>query len=204
MDSWPRAKLPAGACNNPITISAKDDTALRDEFNRARGLVRLVFLIDLICPTCLRGLNDLDTALLAPHAADASLRIIIIHTPVLGATEKDTANTCRLVHNEHVRHFWDPQKEIGTLFAKGLGLKMGDRFVYAWDVWAVYGPEAEWSGSEPPKADFLMHQLGDLMGQEGFPFLRAPVFRDDVERRLRAIASDVKHVGQVAGTTKHL
>lgn len=183
----PSADSPIGSCNHPITISAKDDAALRDAFNRARGSVRLVFLIDPICPTCLRGLKDLDTAVLSPHAADAALQTFVIHTPVLGATEKDTANTCSIVHNEHVTHYWDPNQELGTLFANALGMKNGDHVIYAWDVWLVYGPNAQWSGAAPPKADFLMHQLPDLMGRDGFPFLRAPAFAEEVEKQLKGV-----------------
>ncbi|MGA9422576.1 MAG: hypothetical protein WBW61_09445 [Rhodanobacteraceae bacterium] len=90
----------AGSCDHPITISAKDDAALRDAFNRGKGSVRLVFLIDPICPYCLRGLKDLDAAVLSPHASDTALRTFVINTPVLGATKRDTANTCSIVHNE--------------------------------------------------------------------------------------------------------
>ncbi|HEY2396546.1 MAG TPA: hypothetical protein VGH81_11290 [Rudaea sp.] len=178
---------PAGSCDHPMSISAKNDAALRDAFNRARGSVRLVFLIDPICPTCLRGLKDLDTAVLAPHAADAALQTFVINTPVLGAIEKDTANTCSLVHNRHVTQYWDPNQELGTLFGNALGMKNGGKEIYAWDVWLVYGPNARWTDTVPPKADFLMHQLPDLMGREGFPFLRATVFAAEVEKQLKSL-----------------
>ncbi|HSN40775.1 MAG TPA: hypothetical protein VLT92_11330 [Burkholderiales bacterium] len=178
---------PAGSCDHPITISAKDDAALRDAFNRGKGSVRLVFLIDPICPTCLRGLKDLDTDVLSPHASDKTLQTLVINTPVLGATEKDTANTCSIVHNGHVTQYWDPNQELGTLFANALGMKFDDKVIYAWDVWLIYGPNAEWTGAIPPKADFLMHQLPDLMGRDGFPFLRAPVFAAEVEKQLKSL-----------------
>jgi hypothetical protein len=178
---------PAGSCDHPITISAKDDAALRDAFNRSRGSVRLVFLMDPICPYCLRGLKDLDTEVLSPHASDTSLSTFVINTPVLGATEKDTANTCSLVHNKLVIQYWDPNQELGTLFSQALGMKFGHKEVYAWDVWLVYGPNAEWTGAVPPKADFLMHQLPDLMGRDGFPFLRAAAFAKEVEKQLKTV-----------------
>ncbi|TDR37711.1 hypothetical protein DFR29_1248 [Tahibacter aquaticus] len=173
-----------GTCTEPVTISAKDSVALRDAFNRARGSVRLVFLVDPICSGCLRGLKDLDTAVLTPFAGNSKLQTYVIHTPVLGAQEKDSANTCSLIHNEHVTHYWDPGQELGTTFAQALGMKDGDRTIYAWDVWLVYGPQAEWTGEAPPKADFMMHQLKDLMGRAEFPFLRASTFREEVEKRL--------------------
>ena len=182
----------SGSCKQPVAISAADDAALRDAFNRARGSVRLVFLVDPICPGCLRGLKDLDTVVLTPLATEPKLQTFIVHTPVLGATEADTANTCALVHNEHVVHYWDPNQEIGTLFSKAENMKNGDAQVYAWDVWLIYGPAAEWSGAEPPKAAFVMHQLKDLMGRDDFPFLNAPVFRTEVDKQLRAVAATPK------------
>ena len=182
----------AGSCKSPITISAKDDAALRDAFNRARGSVRLVFLVDPICPGCLRGLKDLDTAVLTPLATEASLQTFIVHTPVLGATEADTANTCGLVHNEHVVHYWDPKQDMGTLFAKAENMKKGDQLVYAWDVWLIYAPDAEWTGAEPPKSAFVMHQLEDLMKRADFPYLNAPLFRAEVDKQLRMVAASQK------------
>lgn len=183
---------PVGSCKDPITISAKDDAALRDAFNQARGSVRLVFLVDPICPGCLRGLKDLDTAVLTPLAAESSLRTFIVHTPVLGATEADAANTCALVHNEHVTHYWDPNQEIGTLFSKAENMKKGEQLVYAWDVWLVYAPNAEWTGAEPPKGAFVMHQLEDLMKRPEFPFLNAREFRAAVDKQLQAVAAAPK------------
>lgn len=178
----------AGSCKQPITISATDDAALRDAFDHARGSVRLVFLVDPICPGCLSGLNDLDTAVLTPLAGNTALRTFVVHTPVLGAKEADAANTCKLIHNDHVTHYWDPKQEMGSLFSIAENMKKGDKQVYAWDVWLIYGPEAEWTGSEPPKAAFVMHQLEDLMKRPEFPYLRAPVFRSEVDRQLAVIA----------------
>jgi hypothetical protein len=107
---------------------------------------------------------------------------------VLGAIRADTANTCALVHNEHVVHYWDPKQELGTLFAKAENMKKDDRLVYAWDVWLIYAPDAEWTGVQPPKAAFVMHQLEDLMGRDEFPFLNAQAFRSEVHKQLRVAA----------------
>jgi hypothetical protein len=106
---------------------------------------------------------------------------------VLGATEADAANTCGLAHNEHVVHYWDPNQEMGTLFSKAENMKKGDELVYAWDVWLVYAPDAKWTGAEPPKGAFVMHQLKDLMKRPEFPFLNAPAFRTEVDKQLRAV-----------------
>lgn len=171
-----------GTCKAPITIGA-NDSALRDAFNQARGSVRLVFLIDPSCSYCLRGLADLDKALLSHHDSNRSLRTIVVHVPVVGAKQADTANTCKLVHNRYVKHYWDPSGDTGRVFSTGLGLKdRNGAAVYAWDVWLVYGADAEWVGVKPPQPDLLMHHLPNL---EGYPRLNAARFADEVEKRLK-------------------
>lgn len=63
-------------------------TQLREDFNRAKGSVRLVFVVDPVCPMCLRGLDDMNKALLA-GTDDPRLQTFVVHVPVLGAEAKD-------------------------------------------------------------------------------------------------------------------
>ena len=66
-------------------------------------------------------------------------------------------------------------------------MKKGAKEIYAWDVWLIYGADAEWTTAQvPPNADFLMHQLPDLVGRDGFPFLRATAFNVEVEKQLES------------------
>ena len=56
-------------------------TALREDFNRAKGAVRLLFVVDPICPGCLRGLDDMNRDLLAA-TRDPRLVTFVVHEPV--------------------------------------------------------------------------------------------------------------------------
>jgi hypothetical protein len=171
----------------PVSYTVLDDqgSELRADFNRSVGSVRLLFVVDPICPTCLRGLDDLDNALLR-HTQDARLQTFVVHVPVLHpvAQPKDIPPAAQLLHNAQVRNYWNPSGAFGNLLSNAVGLKSGDRQVYAWDVWLIYGPEAKWEGTDPPRPRLLMQQLGALHGSTEFPHLDPQVFAQQVRALL--------------------
>lgn len=73
---------------------------------------------------------------------------------------------------------------FGRLLSEAVGLKNGERQVYAWDVWLIFGPEAKWEGADPPPPRLLMHQLGALRGSTKFPHLDSRVFAQQVQTLL--------------------
>jgi hypothetical protein len=164
-----------------------DDQAsqLRADFNRKLGTVRLLFVVDPICPGCLRGLDDMNRDLLR-ETTDPRLQVFVVHEPVLGVARyapwlrvaggQDVPQAAQLVQNPNVQHYWNPSGAFGRLLSKAVELKNGDRQVYAWDVWLLYGPDAKWIGADPPRPQLLMHQLGALRGSTQFPPLDSRVF----------------------------
>jgi hypothetical protein len=171
----------------PASYTVLDDqgSELRADFNRAVGSVRLLFVVDPTCPTCLRGLDDLNDALLG-HTQDPRLQTFVVHVPVLhpAAQPKDIPPAAQLLHNANVRHYWNPSGSFGNLLSKAVGLKSGNRQVYAWDVWLIYGPEARWQGADPPRPRLLMQQLGALRGSREFPHLDSRAFARQVQALL--------------------
>ena len=172
-----------------------DDQAsqLRADFNRKAGSVRLLFVVDPICPTCLRGLADMNRDLLA-GTVDPRLQTFVVHEPVLGIARvapwlrpsggKDVPKAAQLLHNPQVQHYWNSSGAFGRLLSRAIGLKNSKGPVYAWDVWLLYGPEAKWEGTEPPRPRLLMHQLGALRGSPEFPHLDSHVFARQVQTLL--------------------
>jgi hypothetical protein len=168
------------------TYANLDDqaTQLREDFNRAKGSVRLLFVVDPICPGCLRGLDDMNRDLLA-DTRDPRLVTFVVHEPVLGAARvapwlrttasHDVPAAAALLHNPYVRHYWSANGEFGRLLSDSLDLKGSQGRVYAWDVWLLYGPDAIWSGPGPPRPLLLMHQLSALHGSKEFPHLDSRV-----------------------------
>ena len=184
-----------GAGNQPAPYTLLDDEAsqLRADFNRKAGTVRLLFVVDPICPGCLRGLDDMNRDLLRA-TVDPRLQVFVVHEPVLGVARfvpwlriaggSDVPKAAQLVQNPNVEHFWNPTGEFGRLLSKAVELKNGDQQVYAWDAWLLYGPEAKWVGAGPPPPQLLMHQLGALRGSTQFPHLDSRVFAQKVRAML--------------------
>lgn len=182
------------ATPSTLTYTVLDDQAsqLRADFNRKIGSVRLLFVVDPICPGCLRGLADMNRDLLR-GTADPRLQVFVVHEPVLGVARfapwlrvaggNDVPKAAQLLENSNVQNYWNPTGAFGRLLSKAVGLKNGEGQVYAWDVWLLYGPDARWDGAEPPRPQLLMHQLGALRGTE-FPHLDSRLFAQRVQTLL--------------------
>lgn len=181
------------ASSAPYAVLDDQGTQLRAHFNRNAGSVRLLFVVDPICPTCLRGLADMNRDLLA-GTADPRIHTFVVHEPVLGITRvapwlrpagaPDVAKAEQLLHNPNVAHYWNPSGAFGRLLSHAVGLKNSEGPVYAWDVWLLYGPEAKWEGTDPPHPRLLMHQLGALRSRTEFPHLDSRAFAQQVQTLL--------------------
>jgi len=184
---------PAPAAAKPYTVLDDQASQLRADFNREVGTVRLLFVVDPICPTCLRGLDDMNRDLLE-RTVDPRLQTFVVHEPVLGtaraspwsrmAVGTDVMKAAELLHNPQVQHYWNSSGAFGQLLSEAVGLKNSERAVYAWDVWLIYGPEAKWKGTSPPRPRLLMNQLGALRGSSEFSHLDSHVFAQQVQALL--------------------
>ena len=181
----------AGAGDPPATsghaVLDDDFSQLRLDFNRAIGSVRLLFVVDPICPGCLRGMDDMNKDLLA-RTKDQRLKTFVVYVPVIGAKAKDVEPAARILENPYVRNYWNASGEFGRALAKAVQLKNEKETVYAWDVWLLYGPEAEWRDNSIPQPELLMHQLWKLEGTT-FPKLDSTIFAREVHNRLQALTA---------------
>jgi hypothetical protein len=183
----------ANASATPYKVLDDQGSQLRADFNRNVGAVRLLLVVDPICPTCLRGLADMNRDLLA-GTVDPRIRTFVVHEPVLGlarvapwlrpAGGRDVTKAEQLLHNPNIQHYWNPSGAFGRLLSQAVGLKNNEGPVYAWDVWLLYGPEAHWEGIDPPRPRLLMHQLGALRGSTEFPHLDSHAFAQQVRTLL--------------------
>lgn len=162
-----------------------DDQPLRDDFNRDQGFVRLMLLVDPICPECLRGLADVGDDVLAKLPKNARIKVYVVHEPVIGGSEKDIAAAAELLHTTGVRNYWNPTGDFGRQMSQVLGLLHGSSPVYAWDIYMIYPPNAVWRGKDPPQPSYLMHQLPGLDNQK-FPPWEGKLFAAKVSDTLAA------------------
>ncbi|NNE61379.1 MAG: hypothetical protein HKN35_10820 [Woeseia sp.] len=140
-------------------------TQLKYDFNASAGKVRLLFLSGPTCGICLRGMADLNDAFLAASQNDERLVTFVVHVPTLGAKEEHVADTIPLLDGPRVHHYWEDTGIIGSHFEDVM-----DVDIYVWDFWAIYGPDALWEGTLPPKPDYYEHQLGGFLDRSGgFP-----------------------------------
>ncbi|MGH8317445.1 MAG: hypothetical protein ACREUL_05635 [Steroidobacteraceae bacterium] len=160
------------------------DQPLREDFNRARGDVRLMFLVDPICPGCLRGLADMGDDLVSKLPKDAHVKIYVVFEPVIGGEAKNIPGAAALLKSSTLKLYWNPTGDFGRQMSHVLGYWNGERWVYAWDTWLIYSPGAAWNGAIPPKPFFLMDQLGGLPHDPRFPYLDARVFAAKVRSML--------------------
>jgi hypothetical protein len=174
----------AGGCQSPILLDA-EGAPLKEAFNQAKGSVRLLFVVDPVCPGCLQGASKINKAVLERYAPNPRLSSWMVHVPVIGGKEADTKRTCKLLKEGTVTHYWDPKGHFGGLVSNGVDLKDSKgKWVYAWDVWLVYGPDAEWTGKYPPKPMKFMHQLWALE-DSAFDFFDPEKFAAEVGSALK-------------------
>lgn len=178
-----RAAAP-GAGDTRYTVLSTDDQSLREDFNHDRGHVRLMFLVDPICPACLRGLADMGDDLLSKLSASAPVKVYVVFEPVIGGRAKDIPAAAALLRSSTSKLYWNPTGDFGRQMSHVLHYWNGDRWVYAWDTWLIYRPGAVWNGAAPPEPAFLMHQLGGLPHTAQFPHLDAHVFAAKVHTML--------------------
>ncbi len=140
---------------NSYVILGEDLQQLKDDFNANEGRVRLMFLNGPTCGICLRGMADLNDEFIAASQNDDRLVTFVVHVPTLGAKEEHVADTIPLLNGPRVHHYWEDTGIIGSHYSDVMDVGM-----YVWDFWAIYGPDARWEGTLPPKPDYYEHQLG--------------------------------------------
>ncbi len=147
--------------DTPYEVIGDDLQGLKNAFNANEGRVRLLFLNGPTCGICLRGMADLNDEFLAERQNDDRLVTFVVHVPTMGAKEQHVIETIPLLQGPRIHHYWEDSGIIGQHFSETMGVDM-----YVWDFWAIYGPDARWDGTLPPKPLYYEHQLG---GSGGFP-----------------------------------
>ena len=85
------------------------------------------------------------------------MRVYVVWVPSLPADKEDRvpAATAKIA-DERAIHFWDEKGSLKSAYQRVM--KMEEP---AWDVYYVYGREAEWKG-DPPVPAYYQHQLHSL------------------------------------------
>lgn len=160
--------MPAASPDDGYTVIDTDLTDLRARFNEDRGKVRAVFLASPTCGICLRGVAELQKAMLDQIEAD-DLVVYVIWSSQLGAEQKHVQPGMRLIGDPRTVHYWDPDQLLGIAYQP-----VFDISVPIWDYWLLYDREVEWAEETPPTPNWYEYQ--------GRPFGRPEELQLDADR----------------------
>ncbi len=105
-----------------------------------------------------------------------SLRGLSVWLPMMSGDNLDSARSgSESYADDRVEHRWDPERKLGGLFAKRLGLRG-----VAWDVYLVYPAGIVWDDDAPPEPTFWMHQLPTGAGADEALLLKPESLYDAV------------------------
>ena len=92
------------------------------------------------------------------NVPDDRVSAYIVWLPLFGGDFKGEARRLsNSFRDRRISYFLDPDSETGKQWERVLKT---ERFI-AWDVYLLYGPDANWE-EEPPQPAFWMHQLGGV------------------------------------------
>ena len=161
-----------------VTALSEDVHELKDAFNAAKGTARVMLIVSPRCPVCRRGATVVQQQALAHVDSDKTKVLVVWIKRFPGDSLQAAQEATTLVSDPRATHFWDASGALGKLYGKTLKLPGGRKF--AWDVYFVFGPKAEWTSS-PPAPDFWMHQLG---GTDTGKLLDGEKFREAIAAQL--------------------
>lgn len=166
-----RAAAAASGADTPHRVIGADAEPLRGAFNAQVGTVRVVMLVSPTCGPCLDGAAAVPRALAErPQLADVPVHVVWV--PMLRAAAPDVPLATRVVPDARAAHYWDADGVLGRGYRAVLGLDEA-----AWDVYALYGPDARWDDILPPAPASWMHQLGTAQTPRATaPYLNPAVF----------------------------
>jgi hypothetical protein len=162
-----------------VTVVSEDAHELKDAFNADKTSPRVMLIVSPLCPACRAGASVVQKRALAKTDSENLKVYVVWISRFPGDSLKAAQAATQLVSDERARHFWDGTGAVGKLYGNAVKLPQGKTF--AWDVYFVFEPQAEWK-ADPPTPAFWMHQLG---GPETGNLLDGVKFREAIAKQLR-------------------
>lgn len=161
-----------------VTVLSENVHELKEAINADKDSPRVMLIVSPLCPACRAGASVVQKQALA-KTDSSNLKVYVVWINRFpGDSLKAAEAATQLVSDKRARHFWDGTGALGKLYGNAVKLPQGKKF--AWDIYFVFGPQAEWK-ADPPLPAFWMHQLG---GPETDNQLDGVKFRDAIARQL--------------------
>jgi hypothetical protein len=143
------ACAPSGGATVSKSGSALEDVRgvadLQGRFNADAGKTRLLLIVSPTWVECRQGTSWVQNEILTRNPS-ADVRVYAVWLNMLSGDSRAQWNSGTL-NDSRATHLWDEPKAIGMWFAQGVSRQPGG---IAWDVYALYGPDARWSQDPPP------------------------------------------------------
>lgn len=143
----------------------RDGQPFRDAFNVGVGKIRIVAYVAPTCGGCLRGVDQLQEALLDQiNAPDLELHVVWVMKN--GARERHVARVTRLAPDPRATHYWDAERFVLRALDSRLGLE-GRACAGAF---LLYDRSATWDAVTPPEPVYWSDAHAREFDQDGPQF----------------------------------
>ena len=121
---------------------------LKTQFNKDRGVLRLVVLASPTCPECVGGAGWIEDYILKRYP-DVPIKVYAVWYEMYpGDSPDDLPAAKQLMPDRRVTHWWDPAKNVGRWFTGVVPTDLkGD---IQWDAFYLYGADATWGDDSAP------------------------------------------------------
>jgi hypothetical protein len=131
-----------------ITARANTLDDLKAQFNKDKGVLRLVVLVSPTCPACVGGAQWIESEVLKTYP-DLNVRVYAVWYEMYpGDSPKAFPTARKTMPDARVSHFWDKKKATGRWFQAHLPSEYKKPIM--WDAYYLYDADAEWTDTLKP------------------------------------------------------
>jgi hypothetical protein len=121
---------------------------LKDQFNRDRGVPRLVVLVSPTCTACLGGAQWIQDSVLKPNA-DLKIKVYAVWFSMLPTDSPEAFPDAQaLMSDPRITHYWDSRRAVGAGYKHWVPSSVTGPI--EWDAFYLYPADAVWTGDAPP------------------------------------------------------
>jgi len=140
--------LATSSCALRAGRSADVLSDLKGQFNRDRGVPRLIVLVSPTCTACLGGAQWIQDSVLKANA-ELKIQVYAVWFSMLPTDSPEVFPDAQLLMSDsRVRHYWDSRRAVGARYKTWV--PSGVTGPIEWDAFYLYPADAVWVDEAPP------------------------------------------------------